>query len=297
MKKILKKFSLFTVLILGLGGLAACSEKNTSSSASKEEVPSVNEKLAYASSGALNFVNTPSASPMNISLGNGFLSNLPVDGNELFDKYISQFDVLLEAQSSTFIEVKENEEGSDYQYTALITIGESNDFSYSLNYNQEETDNLVTQVGVLEIEYLPMEYNFTLNFETKITYDVEKINGSINFKLYTNVINKEDRTTYVEVNESVDASNIDINCFQYKVVVNDTVLMNYEISIPQETNGEIVVVLNNATYSIKRETLDGVTKIYISLIVSDVKTFTIVYEKIVNDNGDISYNYIESAIG
>ena len=295
MKKLFKTLSLLSVLALGVSG---CNLNNKEEKAE----PNVNEKMAYASSSALNLVGN--ASPLSLkkmqndsSSEGGF--NLPDFGfgeatSELFNDYIEQFDVLLEAKTSVNVEVKENSEG-EYKYSSVITIGEGEDFTYTLNYNTTESDNVITQAGVLVVSYLPLDYDYSLNFLATNTFLEDENYGTINFKLFINMFNKEDTSTYVEVNETVN--NATQNDFQYKLVIKNTTLMNYSISIPVAEEGKITVSLNGLVYSIEKTTNEeNVTTIIITMLVSDKGGISITYEKTINEDGSFTYTYKASQI-
>ena len=208
--------------------------------------------------------------------------------------YIEQFDVLLEAKTSVNVEVKENEEG-EYKYSSVITIGEGEDFTYTLNYNTTESDNVITQEGVLVVSYLPLDYDYSLNFLATNTFLEDENYGTINFKLFINMFDKNDTTTYVEVNETVN--NETQNDFQYKVVIKDTTIMNYSISIPVAEEGKITVTLNGLVYSIEKTTSEeNVTTIVITMLVSDKGGMSFTYEKTVNEDGTFTYTYKASQI-
>ena len=295
MKKLFKTLSLLSVLALGASGC------NNTQNPEKPE-PDVNEKMAYASSSALNLVG--GSSPLSLkkmqndsSSEGGF--TLPDFGfgeaaGELFNDYIEQFDVLLEAKTSVNVEVKENEEG-EYKYSSVITIGEGEDFTYTLNYNTTESDNVITQEGVLVVSYLPLDYDYSLNFLATNTFLEDENYGTINFKLFINMFDKNDTTTYVEVNETVN--NATQNDFQYKVVFANTTIMNYSISIPVAEEGKITVTLNGLVYSIEKTTSEeNVTTIVITMLVSDKGGMSITYEKTVNEDGTFTYTYKASQI-
>ena len=295
MKKLFKTLSLLSVLALGVSGC------NNTQNPEKPE-PDVNEKMAYASSSALNLVS--GSSPLSLkkmqndsSSEGGF--TLPDFGfgeaaGELFNDYIEQFDVLLEAKTSVNVEVKENEEG-EYKYSSVITIGEGEDFTYTLNYNTTESDNVITQEGVLVVSYLPLDYDYSLNFLATNTFLEDENYGTINFKLFINMFDKNDTTTYVEVNETVN--NATQNDFQYKVVIKDTTIMNYSISIPVAEEGKITVTLNGLVYSIEKTTSEeNVTTIVITMLVSDKGGMSFTYEKTVNEDGTFTYTYKASQI-
>ena len=295
MKKLFKTLSLLSVLTLGVSGC------NNTTSEEKAE-PNVNEKMAYASSSALNLVGN--ASPFSLkkmqndsSSEGGF--NLPDFGfgeatSELFNDYIEQFDVLIEAKTKVNVEVKENSEG-EYKYSSVITIGEGEDFTYTLNYNTTESDNVITSAGVLVVSYLPLDYDYSLNFLATNTFLEDENYGTINFKLFINMFNKEDTSTYVEVNETVN--NATQNDFQYKLVIKNTTLMNYSISIPVAEEGKITVTLNGLVYSIEKTTSEeNVTTIIITMLVSDKGGMSITYEKTINEDGSFTYTYKASQI-
>ena len=295
MKKLFKTLSLLSVLALGVSGC------NNTQNPEKPE-PDVNEKMAYASSSALNLVS--GSSPLSLkkmqndsSSEGGF--TLPDFGfgeaaGELFNDYIEQFDVLLEAKTSVNVEVKENEEG-EYKYSSVITIGEGEDFTYTLNYNTTESDNVITQEGVLVVSYLPLDYDYSLNFLATNTFLEDENYGTINFKLFINMFDKNDTTTYVEVNETVN--NATQNDFQYKVVFANTTIMNYSISIPVAEEGKITVTLNGLVYSIEKTTSEeNVTTIVITMLVSDKGGMSFTYEKTVNEDGTFTYTYKASQI-
>ena len=295
MKKLFKTLSLLSVLALGVSGC------NNTQNPEKPE-PDVNEKMAYASSSALNLVS--GSSPLSLkkmqndsSSEGGF--TLPDFGfgeatSELFNDYIEQFDVLLEAKTSVNVEVKENTEG-EYKYSSVITIGEGEDFTYTLNYNTTESDNIITSAGVLVVSYLPLDYDYSLNFLATNTFLEDENYGTINFKLFINMFDKNDTTTYVEVNETVN--NATQNDFQYKVVIKDTTIMNYSISIPVAEEGKITVTLNGLVYSIEKTTSEeNVTTIVITMLVSDKGGMSITYEKTVNEDGTFTYTYKASQI-
>jgi hypothetical protein len=295
MKKLFKTLSLLSVLTLGASG---CNLNNKEEKAE----PNVNEKMAYASSSALNLVS--GSSPLSLkkmqndsSSEGGF--NLPDFGfkdaaGEMFKDYIEQFDVLLEAKTRVNVEVKENSEG-EYKYSSIITIGEGEDFTYILNYNTKESDNVITQEGVLVVSYLPLDYDYSLNFLATNTFLDDENYGTINFKLFINVFNKEDKTTYVEVNETINNSTQ--NDFQYKMVIANTTIMNYSISIPVAEEGKITVSLNGLVYSIEKSVSeDNVTTIVITMLVSDKGGMSFTYEKIVNEDGTFTYTYKASQI-
>lgn len=295
MKKLFKTLGLLSVLALGVSG---CNLNNKEEKAE----PNVNEKMAYASSSALNLVGN--ASPFSLkkmqndsSSEGGF--NLPDFGfgeatSELFNDYIEQFDVLIEAKTKVNVEVKENSEG-EYKYSSVITIGEGEDFTYTLNYNTTESDNVITQAGVLVVSYLPLDYDYSLNFLATNTFLEDENYGTINFKLFINMFNKEDTSTYVEVNETVN--NATQNDFQYKLVIKNTTLMNYSISIPVAEEGKITVTLNGLVYSIEKVTSEeNVTTIIITMLVSDKGGMSITYEKTVNEDGTFTYTYKASQI-
>ena len=295
MKKLFKTLSLLSVLALGVSGC------NNTQNLEKPE-PDVNEKMAYASSSALNLVG--GSSPLSLkkmqndsSSEGGF--TLPDFGfgeaaGELFNDYIEQFDVLLEAKTSVNVEVKENTEG-EYKYSSVITIGEGEDFTYTLNYNTTESDNVITQEGVLVVSYLPLDYDYSLNFLATNTFLEDENYGTINFKLFINMFDKNDTTTYVEVNETVN--NATQNDFQYKVVFANTTIMNYSISIPVAEEGKITVTLNGLVYSIEKTTSEeNVTTIVITMLVSDKGGMSITYEKTVNEDGTFTYTYKASQI-
>ena len=295
MKKLFKTLSLLSVLTLGVSGC------NNTTSEEKSE-PNVNEKMAYASSSALNLVGN--ASPFSLkkmqndsSSEGGF--NLPDFGfgeatSELFNDYIEQFDVLIEAKTKVNVEVKENSEG-EYKYSSVITIGEGEDFTYTLNYNTTESDNIITSAGVLVVSYLPLDYDYSLNFLATNTFLEDENYGTINFKLFINMFNKEDTSTYVEVNETVN--NATQNDFQYKLVIKNTTLMNYSISIPVAEEGKITVSLNGLVYSIEKTTSEeNVTTIIITMLVSDKGGMSITYEKTINEDGSFTYTYKASQI-
>lgn len=295
MKKLFKTLSLLSVLTLGASG---CNLNNKEEKAE----PDVNEKMAYASSSALNLVS--GSSPLSLkkmqndsSSEGGF--NLPDFGfieatSELFNDYIEQFDVLLEAKTSVNVEVKENSEG-EYKYSSVITIGEGEDFTYTLNYNTTESDNIITSAGVLVVSYLPLDYDYSLNFLATNTFLEDENYGTINFKLFINMFNKEDTSTYVEVNETVN--NATQNDFQYKLVIKNTTLMNYSISIPVAEEGKITVTLNGLVYSIEKTTNEeNVTTIIITMLVSDKGGMSITYEKTINEDGSFTYTYKASQI-
>ena len=295
MKKLFKTLSLLSVLALGVSGC------NNTQNPEKPE-PDVNEKMAYASSSALNLVS--GSSPLSLkkmqndsSSEGGF--NLPDFGfgeatSELFNDYIEQFDVLLEAKTSVNVEVKENEEG-EYKYSSVITIGEGEDFTYTLNYNTTESDNIITSAGVLVVSYLPLDYDYSLNFLATNTFLEDENYGTINFKLFINMFNKEDTSTYVEVNETVN--NAIQNDFQYKLVIKNTTLMNYSISIPVAEEGKITVTLNGLVYSIEKvASEENVTTIIITMLVSDKGGMSITYEKTINEDGSFTYTYKASQI-
>ena len=295
MKKLFKILSLLSVLALGVSGC------NNTQNPEKPE-PDVNEKMAYASSSALNLVS--GSSPLSLkkmqndsSSEGGF--TLPDFGfgeaaGELFNDYIEQFDVLLEAKTSVNVEVKENTEG-EYKYSSVITIGEGEDFTYTLNYNTTESDNVITQEGVLVVSYLPLDYDYSLNFLATNTFLEDENYGTINFKLFINMFDKDDTTTYVEVNETVN--NATQNDFQYKVVFANTTIMNYSISIPVAEEGKITVTLNGLVYSIEKTTSEeNVTTIVITMLVSDKGGMSITYEKTVNEDGTFTYTFKTSQI-
>lgn len=295
MKKLFKTLSLLSVLALGVSGC------NNTQNPEKPE-PDVNEKMAYASSSALNLVS--GSSPLSLkkmqndsSSEGGF--TLPDFGfgeaaGELFNDYIEQFDVLLEAKTSVNVEVKENTEG-EYKYSSVITIGEGEDFTYTLNYNTTESDNVITQEGVLVVSYLPLDYDYSLNFLATNTFLEDENYGTINFKLFINMFDKNDTTTYVEVNETVN--NATQNDFQYKVVIKDTTIMNYSISIPVAEEGKITVTLNGLVYSIEKTTSEEkVTTIVITMLVSDKGGMSITYEKTINEDGTFTYTFKTSQI-
>ena len=296
MKKLFKTLSLLSVLALGVSG---CNNQKQDEKAE----PDVNEKMAYASSSALNLVGN-NASPFNLkkmqnnsSSEGGF--NLPDFGlgdatSELFNDYIEQFDILIEAKTSVNVEVKENTEG-EYKYSSVITIGEGEDFTYTLNYNTTESDNVITQEGVLVVSYLPLDYDYSLNFLATNTFLEDENYGTINFKLFINMFDKNDTTTYVEVNETVNNSTQ--NDFQYKVVLGNTTIMNYSISIPVAEEGKITVTLNGLVYSIEKTTNEeNVTTIVITMLVSDKGGMSFTYEKIINEDGTFTYTYKASQI-
>lgn len=295
MKKLFKTLSLLSVLALGVSG---CNLNNKEEKAE----PNVNEKMAYASSSALNLVGN--ASPFSLkkmqndsSSEGGF--NLPDFGfgeaaSELFNDYIEQFDVLLEAKTKVNVEVKKNSEG-EYKYSSVITIGEGEDFTYTLNYNTTESDNIITSAGVLVVSYLPLDYDYSLNFLATNTFLEDENYGTINFKLFINMFNKEDTSTYVEVNETVN--NATQNDFQYKLVIKNTTLMNYSVSIPVAEEGKITVSLNGLVYSIEKTTNEeNVTTIVITMLVSDKGGMSITYEKTINEDGSFTYTYKASQI-
>ena len=295
MKKLFKTLSLLSVLTLGVSG---CNLNNKEEKAE----PDVNEKMAYASSSALNLVGN--ASPFSLkkmqndsSSEGGF--NLPDFGfkeaaSELFNDYIEQFDVLIEAKTKVNVEVKENSEG-EYKYSSVITIGEGEDFTYTLNYNTTESDNIITSAGVLVVSYLPLDYDYSLNFLATNTFLEDENYGTINFKLFINMFNKEDTSTYVEVNETVN--NATQNDFQYKLVIKNTTLMNYSISLPVAEEGKITVTLNGLVYSIEKTTNEeNVTTIIITMLVSDKGGMSITYEKTINEDGSFTYTYKASQI-
>lgn len=295
MKKLFKTLSLLSVLALGVSGC------NNTQNPEKPE-PDVNEKMAYASSSALNLVS--GSSPLSLkkmqndsSSEGGF--TLPDFGfgeaaGELFNDYIEQFDVLLEAKTSVNVEVKENEEG-EYKYSSVITIGEGEDFTYTLNYNTTESDNVITQEGVLVVSYLPLDYDYSLNFLATNIFLEDENYGTINFKLFINMFDKNDTTTYVEVNETVN--NATQNDFQYKVVFANTTIMNYSISIPVAEEGKITVTLNGLVYSIEKTTSEeNVTTIVITMLVSDKGGMSITYEKTINEDGTFTYTFKTSQI-
>lgn len=295
MKKLFKTLGLLSVLALGVSGC------NNTQNPEKPE-PDVNEKMAYASSSALNLVGN--ASPFSLkkmqndsSSEGGF--NLPDFGfgeatSELFNDYIEQFDVLIEAKTKVNVEVKENKEG-EYKYSSVITIGEGEDFTYTLNYNTTESDNIITSAGVLVVSYLPLDYDYSLNFLATNTFLEDENYGTINFKLFINMFNKEDTSTYVEVNETVN--NATQNDFQYKLVIKNTTLMNYSVSIPVAEEGKITVTLNGLVYSIEKVTNEEkVTTIIITMLVSDKGGMSITYEKTVNEDGSFTYTYKASQI-
>lgn len=295
MKKLFKTLSLLSVLTLGASG---CNLNNKEEKAE----PDVNEKMAYASSSALNLVS--GSSPLSLkkmqndsSSEGGF--NLPDFGfgeatSELFNDYIEQFDVLIEAKTKVNVEVKENSEG-EYKYSSVITIGEGEDFTYTLNYNTTESDNIITSAGVLVVSYLPLDYDYSLNFLATNTFLEDENYGTINFKLFINMFNKEDTSTYVEVNETVN--NATQNDFQYKLVIKNTTLMNYSVSIPVAEEGKITVTLNGLVYSIEKTTSEeNVTTIIITMLVSDKGGMSITYEKTINEDGSFTYTYKASQI-
>lgn len=295
MKKLFKTLSLLSVLALGVSG---CNLNNKEEKAE----PNVNEKMAYASSSALNLVGN--ASPFSLkkmqndsSSEGGF--NLPDFGfgeaaSELFNDYIEQFDVLIEAKTKVNVEVKKNSEG-EYKYSSVITIGEGEDFTYTLNYNTTESDNIITSAGVLVVSYLPLDYDYSLNFLATNTFLEDENYGTINFKLFINMFNKEDTSTYVEVNETVN--NATQNDFQYKLVIKNTTLMNYSVSIPVAEEGKITVSLNGLVYSIEKTTNEeNVTTIVITMLVSDKGGMSITYEKTINEDGSFTYTYKASQI-
>jgi hypothetical protein len=225
--------------------------------------------------------------------------NLPDFGfgeatSELFNDYIEQFDVLIEAKTKVNVEVKENSEG-EYKYSSVITIGEGEDFTYTLNYNTTESDNIITSAGVLVVSYLPLDYDYSLNFLATNTFLEDENYGTINFKLFINMFNKEDTSTYVEVNETVN--NATQNDFQYKLVIKNTTLMNYSVSIPVAEEGKITVSLNGLVYSIEKVTSEeNVTTIIITMLVSDKGGISITYEKTINEDGSFTYTYKASQI-
>ena len=109
------------------------------------------------------------------------------------------------------------------------------------------------------------------------------------------MFNKEDTSTYVEVNETVN--NATQNDFQYKLVIKNTTLMNYSVSIPVAEEGKITVSLNGLVYSIEKTTSEeNVTTIIITMLVSDKGGMSITYEKTINEDGSFTYTYKASQI-
>lgn len=255
------------------------------SSTPKDEID-VSKKTAYASSSALSLVSKGTSTKQRKMLSLDDISNV-----NPFEDLISQFDTLFDAEESTDIVIKENKDG-EYQYTSEITIGKESNFKYSLNYNQTKEEGTITETGVLVINYSPLEFNFSLNFENVITYDNENKNGSVDFKLYIDLINKESTKTYVEVKEIIDLEKVNSNTFNYSLVINEKEYMNYKIEIPESDGQTLNIYMNNFKYSAERKITDNSTSIIISSYVSDTKLFSFEYIKTTDGEGNISYNIV-----
>lgn len=269
----MKKKMLLPIVLMGVAGglLVGCSnETNTQS---------VENKTAYASASALSLVNKATS--------NTGVKKAKVETN-VFDDIVSQFDVLLSAKESTNVKVVSNS-GGEYAFTNEITIGEDSKFTYLLNYNQTTEEGLVKEEGELVINYSPLQFNFSLNFENIITYDKNNKNGSIDFKLYIDVLNKESTTSYVRVSEIVDLVNPSFNSFDYSLVVNERELMSYRIEIPEVDGQALNLYIGSMKYSIRREVSESGSSIVIASYVNEIEVFSIVYNKEIND-GNVSYN-------
>lgn len=269
----MKKKMLLPIVLMGVAGglLVGCSnETNTQS---------VENKTAYASASALSLVNKATS--------NTGVKKAKVETN-VFDDIVSQFDVLLSAKESTNVKVISNS-GGEYAFTNEITIGEDSKFTYLLNYNQTTEEGLVKEEGELVINYSPLQFNFSLNFENIITYDKNNKNGSIDFKLYIDVLNKESTTSYVRVSEIVDLVNPSFNSFDYSLVVNERELMSYRIEIPEVDGQALNLYIGSMKYSIRREVSESGSSIVIASYVNEIEVFSIVYNKEIND-GNVSYN-------
>lgn len=271
-----KRFLLPSIMLSIVGGLLVGCSSNTNA-------PSVEKKTAYASSSAIGLIsNSANSTKSKKMLG---ISSSEV--SSLFNDLLSQFDVLLSASESTNVRVIENSEG-EFKYTNEITIGEDSQFTYYLNYNQTEESGIISECGELIINYEPLDFNYSLDFENVITYDNEKKSGSVDFKLYIDLINKDNKNTYVQVSEKIDV-NTAFNKFNYSLVINDNKLMNYEIEIPVEGQS-LNVYINDMKFSITRDVSDSSSSIVIAYYLADIEVFSIVYIKDIDDNGDVSYS-------
>lgn len=258
----------------------------------KNDQDDANTKLAYASSSALSLVNTSSSSIQRAKNTRRALSFDATGLEETFSGLVAQFDTIFDANQKVEVEIIENESG-EFKYTNNITIGENDEFTYTLNYNKEVSEEKVTDIGKLVINYAPRDFVFTLNYESSITYSDEYKGGIINFKLYIDIFNKENTTSYVEVNEVISTNDLTKNRFDYKLVVNDISLINYSIEIPVADDNTFVLKMGELTFEVKKSEYDGETSIIISLSFGDTNLFSIVFHK-VEEDGKVKY-YIATA--
>lgn len=258
----------------------------------KNDQDDANTKLAYASSSALSLVNTSSSSIQRAKNTRRALSFNASGLEETFSGLVAQFDTIFDANQKVEVEIIENESG-EFKYTNNITIGENDEFTYTLNYNKEVSEEKVTDIGELVINYAPRDFVFTLNYESSIVYSEEYKGGIINFKLYIDIFNKENTTSYVEVNEVISTNDLTKNRFDYKLVVNDISLINYSIEIPVADDNTFVLKMGELTFEVKKSEYDGETSIIISLSFGDTNLFSIVFHK-VEEDGKVKY-YIATA--
>lgn len=280
----MKLNKLFTLsALLALIALGGCTPNNNTND------DDANKKLAYASSSALALVNTSSSSIPGVKTVRGAWSPDTTGLEDTFSDLVAQFDTLFDAQRNVEVTIIENE-GGEFAYTSNIAIGENKEFTYSLNYNQEVVEGSVTQDGELVVNYVPLSLNLTLNYESSVIYDNDNGTGHINFKLYFDLTNKENTSTYIEVNEVIDSNNLTANRFDYALVINDQTILDYSIEIPVAEEDNLVLKMGELTFEVSRDVNEGETTITISSKLGDVTLFTISFHKNVDEDGKVTYS-------
>ncbi len=281
----LNKKLLALISMLSVVAMSGCTPKTQTS-------VDDNTKLAYASSSALSLVNTSSSSISGGKEARRAWSDLDLSFDtdaitSTFEDLVEQFDLLFDAQEHVEVTVIENE-GGEFAYTSNISIGENDEFTYSLNYNTEVKEHSVTSIGEVVINYVPLEMNFTLDYESSIVY--EDGVSVINFKLYMNLLKEEDHTSYIEVKEVLDTKELTGNKFDYKLVINNATILEYSIEIPVADDNTLVVNLGALSFTVNREVDGNNIKIVITMGYGDVTLFNITFEKKEDSEGKITYS-------
>ncbi len=283
-KKLLVLTSMLSIIALG-----GCSlDKDSSSDEDK--------KLAYASSSALTLVNTSFTTSRGKEARRAYnpANAIEIGTGEYQDKIselVASFDAIFDANKKVEVEVSEVT-GGKFAYTSNIAIGANKEFTYTLNYNQEVSEEKTVQNGELVVSYVPLELDLTLNYSSSISYDNVAGAAQINFKLYFDLTNKESTSTYIEVNEVIDSKEMTSNKFEYSIVVNDKSVFNYSIEIPVANGDSFILKMGSLTFEVTKSEKNGKTTITFASKLGDQTLFSFSFQKNEDEDGKITYTIV-----
>lgn len=299
MRKNLFTISLLSIVTLGVGVLTSCSNDTPSTNLGGVEIPLSSKKentfQATTSVSLLNSITESSAlrRASQLKLGKDF-KNEETSTSTDFKEILPQLELMMNNGFDIKSEIESVETTiGDTTYSVKETISykdfNNQEVTYSLVYNvkeyEEKDDDEIEKYTLMDGYVLleENEYSFRSLMKSEEEHDESEVERNFKINLENN--------SYIFVESSLENEGDETEEeYEYTYVENGRKKMEYSIEIEKEGfKDSIEIEENEKEYEVKRISKDG--KTYFLIQIKEGKNYKdyLSYEKVLNDDGSVSY--------